>query len=217
MLKENPDNFRIGAEHIDRFEDSTTFMILDGFTIYSSASAVTHGQLLGRLAYCMDSIDSYLKGKSELKDVSWCILQSLDKKGTLTPKSVEMMNSTFDYRSRQDIIENVPDAISGRMWHEYKVVSFWNPMVSLLRNKRHIVDFISKMKENPNEFKYEVEGKMMSYEEFWSGKKILPNLNFDPSKLHTMTPSVAKKMLMGSPDQDKGPGLAIKMKTYAGD
>lgn len=216
LLNENPDNFKIGSEYIDRFEDSTTFIILDGFAIYSFEPAVTHEQLLGRLSYCADSIDSYLQGKSELKNVSSCILQSLDKKGALTHKSVEMMNNIIGYRSRQWIIENEPDAISGRMWSEYKVVSFWNPMASIFRNKQHITDFISKMKEKPNEFKYEVEGKMMSYEEFWSGKKISPSFNFDPSKLHTMEPSPAKKMLLGTSTY-KGPDLAVKMKSYTGD
>lgn len=216
LLNEDPDHFNIGSDYVDRFEDSTTFIILDGFTIYSSATAVTHGQLIGRLSSCISSIEGYLEGKAELKDVSWCILQSLDKKGTLTPKSVKMMNSIMHGTTRRSMMENVPDAVSGRMWHEYKVISFWNPMSTILRNKHHIVDFILKMKEKPNEFKYEVEGKMMTYEEFWSGQKISPSLKFDPAKLHTMVPSSAKKSLLGTSPY-KGTDLATKMKSYTGD
>jgi hypothetical protein len=216
LLNEDPDHFNIGSDYIDRFEDSTTFINLDGFTIYSSAPAVTHGQLIGRLSSCIGSIEGYLEGKAELKDVSWCVLQSLDKKGTLTHKSVEMMNSIMDGLTRKSMMEKAPDVISGRMWHKYKVISFWNPLSSIFKNKHHIVDFISKIKEKPNEFKYEIEGKMMTYEEFWSGQKTSPSLNFDPAKLHTMAPSSVKKALLGTSPY-KGTDLATKMKSYAGD
>jgi hypothetical protein len=92
-----------------------------------------------------------------------------------------------------------------------RVLSFWNPpaqvyahrkeifeMIRDIGSDRSVYDWGSNASGDPRDYQYEVQGRMMGYDEFVGGAVKKANPLFDPSKVHTMLPGPVKGQLMGA-------------------
>ena len=231
LFNEDPDHLSVDGEYIDRFEDSISFFCMGGLAIYSKGFNVMHRNMILWLRGCEDLIRAASEGGSDTKGIVDCLkrYESLNVVGNVDSASIKIMVSLLDLLEELGIEENqlgrnvvlrqVPDLIWGRMWPKLNVVSFWNRAADLLRNNEYIFDFMRLMEEKENEFRYEVEGKLLTHSEFKLGVPVYSH-SFDTSKLHTMPPGKAKEFIrkgLGKTRTIPRVDLSTKLKSYTGD
>lgn len=202
LLKEDPDSVDFG-DHNLYWCDGLTFSLFDNYYVCSvDGYETTHSDLMGEISSCRDAILAGVGGSITPKKVSECIQDSrvIDTYGVPSRRAMELMLSIPQHHaSRVAISSQVPDIINGRIWIEPKVVSFWNGISTLMKNKENILEFVRMVsRADEKRFKYEVTNILVDYERFVKGGFITKPVVFDPSKVHTMVPGPAKTQMMGA-------------------
>ena len=240
LLTEDPNDVIIGDTKLDWESGDTTFSLFDNFFIYANG-AVDHHDIISSVEFCRESFKKCLAGEIEPKDVSDCLNNggaghdypspypypmpaNIKTHGIPSRRAIELMLSLVESASdsfapRITSMETVPDVIHGRMWIKSKVVSFWNDVLHIQRNKSHILDFVRAIAGQEHTFYYDVEDELLDYDAFKTGTN-KPNPNFDPSKLHTMEPGPVKSTLMkglGISPSPRDMDLPTRMRSYTGD
>ena len=202
LLKEDPDMVDIG-DHNLYWNDGLTFSLFDNYYVCSVAGyEVTHSDLMGEVSSCRDSISAGLDGSITPSEVADCIGDSrvITTYGVPSRRAMELMLLIPQYHaSRIATSSQAPDIINGRIWIESKVVSFWNRVSTLMKNKDKILEFVRMAsRADEKKFKYEVTNMLIDYDRFVDGGFITKPVVFDPSKVHTMAPGPAKTQIMGA-------------------
>lgn len=160
--------------------DSITFALFNDFYLYSDHPPTSHGDLFN--LYC----DKIFKNKQ-------VDLQAFGKIGKEDKEKLKeiYIRGNID---RTPVLRGMPWVIQGRLWRNYKIISFWNDVAYLARFKNNILDFMRKLTENPSEYQYEINNVLNSYNDFFfshykTGKEV------DISKLHTLPPERKKEAL----------------------
>lgn len=192
-INESPDSIMInGITKSWDSSDAVCFSMIDDITIYDDrGKAAPHNFLVAGLFHIFQNGD---KGIKELESNGVTI------KGSMTNNSIHQLKNLFDVISsgkggfkRDKSMRLAPNLIHGRLWKQNpKVVSFWNPMVILNRLKKDIVDFV-KIFDDPNNFVYDTDKGILSFEEFMGPGVSRESKFFDASKIHTMTPGPERK------------------------
>lgn len=202
LLKEDPDAVDLGDEYL-HWNTGLTFSLFDNYYVCSvDEYETTHSELMGEVSSCRDAISSGLEGSITPREVADCIADSrvITTYGIPSRRAMELMLLIPQYStSRFKASIQAPDVVHGRIWIESKVVSFWNGISTLMKNRDNIFEFV-RLASGRNEkvFKYEVTNILMDYDRFASGGHIMKPTVFDPSKVHTMLPGAAKTQMMGA-------------------
>lgn len=203
LLREDPDSVELGDQSL-WWWDGLTFSLFDNYYVCSVAGyEVTHSDLMGEVSSCRDSISAGLDGSITPKEVADCIGDSrvITTYGIPSRRAMELMLliPQNNHASRIATTSQAPDIINGRIWIESKVISFWNSVSTLMKNKDKILEFV-RMASRADEkrFKYEVANMLVDYDRFVDGGFITKPVVFDPSKVHTMVPGPAKTQIMGA-------------------
>lgn len=203
LLKEDPDSVDLGDEYL-HWDTGLTFSLFDNYYVCSSDGyePISHSDLLGEVYSCRDAISAGLEGSITPREVADCIADRrlIKTYGVPSRRAMELMLLIPQYNtSRLEASIQAPDVVHGRMWIESKVVSFWNGISTLMKNRDNIFEFV-RLASGRNEkvFRYEVTNILMDYDRFASGGHITKPTVFDPSKVHTMPPGPAKAQMMGA-------------------
>ena len=185
LLTEDPNDVTIGNKRLDWESGGTTFSLFDSFFIYAEG-VVDHQEMISGVEFCKEVLEGCLSGDMMPKDVSACLTRSnIKTHGIPGRRAIELMlslvkSTSGSFAPRITSIEAVPEVIHGRIWIESEVVSFWNDLSHIRRNKGHILEFVRAMGGREDKFRYDVEGELLDYDAFRAGDA-KPSPNFDPS------------------------------------
>ena len=203
LLKEDPDSVELGDQSL-WWWDGLTFSLFDNYYVCSVAGyEVTHSDLMGEVSSCRDSILAGLDGSITPREVADCIgdSQVITTYGIPSRRAMELMLliPQNKHASRIATTSQAPDIINGRIWIESKIISFWNSVSTLMKNKDKILEFV-RMASRADErrFKYELTNMLVDYDRFVNGGFATKPVVFDPVKIHTMIPSPEKTQIMNN-------------------
>jgi hypothetical protein len=214
LLNEDPNGLGLGSGNYDycdfRDADAVPFIVYGGGYIRASThdTSLTH-------------VHMYLSSLRPDNPVSEPVIV---KGSPPVLRGADRTQDNFAGEGREAIMRHM---VLGRLWtaaycwsdddgagnrgSRRRVISFWNPSAQVMPLKGEILSMIKEMDmedeytpgekgriNDPRDYQYEVQGRMMSYDEFVGGAVKKANPLFDPSKVHTMPPGPVKGQLMGA-------------------
>lgn len=199
LLKEDPDSVDTGSK-ILYWWDAISFFILDNLCIYQDGQ-FSHYDVEQKIRKDCAKVISSIHDPTVVSDrkmIIKCINSTGAKTlGDPTYRDIDLLIRAFvperipHSRPRED------ETIRGRIWDDEKVISFWNSFKDVKAKEHKVFEFISSIGGSPSEYRYEVEGILLNYQQFLNGYQT-KSPSFDTSKIHTMIPGIEKTNAMKS-------------------